>query len=170
VRLVKSLDEPVEVEFFVTRGLPTFDRFANALGALLREYERVSRGKFRLSVLDARRQDVRECAETFGLSPVTLGDEVGSVAARGYLGLAFRYRGEHAAIPEMNPQRRRGFEFWITNTIRELRDKADGRTRRIGVISGKQELSLSASLLVVAQSAPTVERIIEQAFPCYELE
>src|ERR1700744_3496528 len=67
-----------------------------------------------------------------------------------------------------------GLEFWITNKIREIRDKADNIKHRVGVIGGKDEFKLTDANLVPKQGkgggGPSMQGIIEQAFPFYKLE
>src|SRR5690606_27585946 len=64
-----------------------------------------------------------------------------------------------------------GLEFWITNKIRQVRDKADEITHRIGVITGKDEIKLSDNNLVPGgRQTPSMKSIIERAFPFYKIE
>ena len=90
------------------------------------------------------------------------------------MGLVFKYGSEKAVIPVLNPQQGDGLEFWITNKIREIRDKADDIKHRIGVITEKDELKLSDQNLVPEagsrQGSPSMQSIIEQAFPFYKVE
>ncbi|PIE06158.1 MAG: hypothetical protein CSA75_00990, partial [Sorangium cellulosum] len=70
------------------------------------------------------------------------------------------------------PERTEGLEFWITNKIREIRDKADDISHRIGVISGNDEIKLSEPNLVPGQGkgGPSIQSIIQQALPFYKFE
>jgi ABC-type uncharacterized transport system involved in gliding motility auxiliary subunit len=67
-----------------------------------------------------------------------------------------------------------GLEFWITNKIREIRDKSENIKHRVGVITGKDEFKLSDANLVAKQGkggqGPSMQGIIEQAFPFYKIE
>jgi len=58
--------------------------------------------------------------------------------------------------------------------MREIRDKADNIKHRIGVITNKDELKLSDTNLVPKQGrgggSPSLQSIMEQAFPFYKLE
>ncbi len=86
--------------------------------------------------------------------------------------MVFKYGSEKAVIPQLPYQNADGLEFWITNKIREIRDKADDIKHRIGVVTGKDELKLSDANLVPKQgqgsgAAPTLKGILEQAFPFY---
>jgi ABC-type uncharacterized transport system involved in gliding motility auxiliary subunit len=76
-------------------------------------------------------------------------------------------------IPGLNPQQSEGMEFWITNKIREIRDKADQVKHRIGVITEKDELKLSDQNLAPKQGrqgSPSIQQIMEQNFPFYKME
>jgi ABC-type uncharacterized transport system involved in gliding motility auxiliary subunit len=90
------------------------------------------------------------------------------------LGLVFKYGSEKSVIPQLFPNQTEGLEFWITNKIREIRDKADNLKYRIGVITGKDEFKLSDANLVPKQGrgggSPTLQSILEQAFPFYKIE
>ena len=101
------------------------------------------------------------------------GEDQASIA-QGYLGLVFKYGSEKSVIPQLFPNQTEGLEFWITNKIREIRDKADNLKYRIGVITGKDEFKLSDANLVPKQGrgggSPTLQSILEQAFPFYKIE
>jgi hypothetical protein len=170
VRLVESLNDRLSVEFFRTPGLPGFDRLSDELSSLLREYEGAGQGRLELSILDATAEDVKARAKMLGVTDNVFSQAGSAVAVRGCFGLAFRYQSERDVIPLLLPNRHRGLEYWITTVIRELRDKAEKRVRRIGVISGKHELALSAPLLVTGPDSLNVVSVVEQAFPFYDLE
>src|SRR5450432_2926848 len=88
------------------------------------------------------------------------------------MGLVLKYGSEKAVIPQL--MQADGLEFWITNKIREIRDKSENIKHRIGVITGKDELKLTDTNLVAKQGkgggSPSMQSIIEQAFPFYKLE
>ena len=89
--------------------------------------------------------------------------------------MLFKYGSEKTVIPALPYQNGGdGLEFWITNKIRELRDKADDIKHRIGVVTGKDEIKLTDANLVrkqgQGQGGPTLKGIIEQAFPFYKIE
>jgi len=108
--------------------------------------------------------------QPFGEANATA-DDTGQLTM-GYMGLVFKYGSEKIVWP-MNPGQRDGLEFWITNKIREIRDKNDEIKHRIAVITGKDELKLSDNNLVARQGrggAPSLKSIIDQAFPFYTVE
>jgi len=62
-------------------------------------------------------------------------------------------------------------EFWITNKIREIRDKADGVKHKIGILSGHDEIKLSdANLLPSNAGKASMQTIISQNFPFYTFQ
>ncbi|HEY6562574.1 MAG TPA: Gldg family protein [Polyangiaceae bacterium] len=179
-RLVKSLKTPIQVDAYVTKGLPQLDGFVRDLTDLLKEYERAGGGKFKFTIIEAKTDDLREQAKEAGLQEMAFGEssatgEDQASIAQGYNGLVFKYGSEKGVIPQLQPGQGEGLEFWITNKIREVRDKADDIKHRIGVITGKDELKLSDTNLVPKQGgrgggSPSIQAILEQAFPFYKLE
>jgi gliding motility-associatede transport system auxiliary component len=174
-RLLSTLKQPVELEAHVTRGLPALDAFVDDLDDLLMEYVRAGHGKFRYARVEVKTDEQRVAAKEAGLKEATFGEATGDNQAslkQGFMGLAFKYRGEKEVIPILSPKRTDGLEYWITNKIREVRDKADGISHRIGVISGKDELKLSEPNLIAktGKGGPAIQSIMQQACPYYKLE
>ncbi len=177
-RLVENLNSPIQVEAYVTKGLAQLDTFTRDLTDLLKEYERAGKGKFKFTLIEAKTDEQREQAKEAGLQEMAFGetsatgDDQASIA-QGYMGLVFKYGSEKGVIPQLAPNRAEGLEFWITNKIREVRDKAENVKHRVGVITGKDELKLSDQNLIPRQGrggAPSIQSILEQAFPFYKLE
>jgi len=179
-RLVKSLKTPIQVDAYVTKGLAQLDGFVRDLTDLLKEYERAGGGKFKFTIIEAKTDELREQAKEAGLQEMAFGEtsatgEDQASIAQGYQGLVFKYGSEKGVIPQLQPGHGEGLEFWITNKIREVRDKADDIKHRIGVITGKDELKLSDTNLVPKQGgrgggSPSIQTILEQAFPFYKIE
>lgn len=177
-RLVKSLKEPVQVDVYVKTGLAQLDAFVRDLTDLLKEYERNGGGKFKYTVIEPSTDEQREKAREEGLQEQPFGeasatgDSQASIT-QGFMGIVLKYGGEKAVIPALHPARNTGLEFFITNKIREIRDKNDGIKHRIGVITGKDELKLTDSNLVARQGqggSPNLQQIITSNFPFYTLE
>jgi ABC-type uncharacterized transport system involved in gliding motility auxiliary subunit len=178
-RLLGTLKTPIQVDAYVKTGLPQLDAFVRDLTDLLKEYERLGKGKFKFTIIEPNTDDLREQAKEAGLSEVQFGelsatsDDQAAIAA-GYLGLVFKYGSEKAVIPQLPYQQGdQGLEFWITNKIREIRDKADDIKYRIGVITGKDEIKFSDATLMPKQgqqSGPSLKGILDQYFPFYKLE
>jgi ABC-type uncharacterized transport system involved in gliding motility auxiliary subunit len=179
-RLVREgLKQDLQIDFYVTRGLAKYDAFIRDVTELLDEYERAGNGKVKYTVIEAKTEDQKAAAKEAGLQEATIGDtnEGGgesATIARGFLGMAFKYGSEKEAIPILAPEAALGLEFWITNKIREIRDRADEISQKIGVITGKDEIKLSESNLVASQpgrgNGPNMRGILEQALPFYKFE
>ena len=177
-RLVGSLKSPLHVDAYVTKGLPKLDAFVRDLTDLLKLYQQKGSGKFEYTIIEAKTEDQRQAAKEAGLKDVAFGEssETGedqASIAQGYMGLVFKYGSEKETIPIIQPDRADGLEFWISNKIREIRDKADNLHHKIGVISGKDEIKLSDTNLVPSQGqrgGPSIKGIIDQAFPFYKIE
>ncbi len=175
--LVQSLKGPLQVDAYVNTKLPKLKVFVQELTDLLKSYERAGGGKFKYTLIEPETDELRKEAEEAGLQPMAMGDpgEGGGdqiAIAQGYLGLVFKYGSEKEVIPQLSPQNSVGLEFWISNKIRELRDKADNIKHRIGVIVEKDELKLTDTNLLPRQGGgggPSFKSVLSQAFPFYEL-
>jgi len=176
-RLIGSLKQQIDVQVYVTRGLAKLDAFVNDLDDLLKEYERAGDGKFRYTLIEAKSDEQREAAKEAGLREAAFGEgsETGEDQAsikQGFMGIVFNYGSERDSIPILSPERTDGLEFWITNKIRELRDKADGQSHRIGVISGKDEIKLTDTNLIPGQGRgdPSMQTLVQHHWPFYKFE
>src|SRR5690606_16769768 len=121
--------------------------------------------------------EMREQAREAGLQEQPFGEASsqgdGASITQGFLGLVFKYGSEKGVIPALHPARGDGLEFFITNKIREIRDKNDDIKHRIGVVTGKEELMLTDDNLVPKQGqggGPNLQTIISQNFPFYSIE
>src|SRR5258706_5438243 len=178
-RLVGTLKSPIQVDAYVTKGLPKLDAFVRDLTDLLKLHQQRSGAKFQYTIIEAKWEEQRQAAKEAGLKGVAFGEsrETGedqASIAQGYMGLVFKYGSEKDVIPIIQPDRADGLEFWISNKIREIRDKADDIHHKIGVITGKDEIKLSDTNLVPSQggrgAGPSMKGIIDQAFPFYKIE
>lgn len=176
-RLLESMKSPIQIDAYVTRGLAQLDVFVRDLTDLLKEYERAGKGKFKFTLIEANTDELREQAKEAGLEPTAFGEasatgEDQASIASGFMGLVFKYGSEKEVIPRMAPGQNQGLEFWITNKIREIRDKGDKIEHKIGVVTNKDELSVSDTNLVPKQGrgGPSIQSIINQAFPFYKIE
>jgi ABC-type uncharacterized transport system involved in gliding motility auxiliary subunit len=178
-RLLATLKQPIQVDAYIKTGLPQLDAFVGDLTDLLKEYEAAGKGKFKFTLIDANTDELRSQAKEAGLQeqpfvdPSQTSEDQASVA-QGYMGLVFKYESEKTVIPFLSPASQDGLEFWITNKIREIRDKADDIKHRIGVITDKDELKLDDQNLVPKQGhqqgSPSMKAIMEQNFPFYKIE
>jgi ABC-type uncharacterized transport system involved in gliding motility auxiliary subunit len=175
-RLVEKLPSPIQVDAYVTKGMAQLDAYVRDLTDLLKEYERASKGNLKFTLIEPKSDEEREAAKEAGLQEMLLAqssettDDQASIA-QGYMGLVFKYKTEKGVIPQLDYTRSEGLEFWISNKIREVRDKADNIKRKIGVVTGKDEIKLTDPNLVPRQGrgqAPNIQNILDQAFPFYE--
>lgn len=177
-RLVRGLKETLHVDVYVKRGLPQLDAFVRDLTDLLREYERAGAGKFEYRVIEPDTDELRQKAKDAGIQEQPFGetsatgDDQASIT-QGFMGIVFNYGSEKGVIPALHPARGDGLEFFITNKIREIRDKNDKITHKVAVVTGKGELKLTDKNLVARQGqqgSPSLKDIIVQNFPFYEIE
>lgn len=177
-RLVKELSQELQVEVFVTRGLPKHDAFIQDITDMMSEYERAGAGKFTYTIIEAKTEEEIQRAKDAGLQEAAFGDvkKTGkdqALISKGYMGISLKYGSEKAAIPLLNPEQAQGLEFWISNKIREIRDKAENRKLKVGVLTGKDEIKLTDPNLIAAGrggQGPNIKQILEQNFPFYEFE
>jgi hypothetical protein len=177
-RLLSTLKQPIDIDVYVTRaGLAKLNAFVRDLEDLLKEYERAGGGKFRYKIIEAKSDEQKAAAKEAGLKEAAFGEgsETGedqASIAQGYMGMVLKYGSEKDTIPIMSPDRADGLEFWITNKIREVRDKADDLHHRIGIISGKDEIKISEANLIAGggKGGPSMKSIMEQNFPFYKFE
>jgi ABC-type uncharacterized transport system involved in gliding motility auxiliary subunit len=175
-RLIRGLKAPVQVDAYVTRGLAQMDAFIRDLTDLLKEYERAGGGKFKYTIIEPKTDELRAKAKEAGLEEMAFGESSATGGdqasiAQGYMGLVFKYGSEKGVIPQLNPSSGAGLEFWMTNKIREIRDKADSIKHKVGVVTGKDELKLSDQNLVPkqGQGGASIQTILQRAFPFYDL-
>jgi ABC-type uncharacterized transport system involved in gliding motility auxiliary subunit len=115
-RIVTKLDEPVTLEFFVSRSdvklRPYLESYSRRIETLLREYVAASGGKVKLVVTDPRPDTKEEQrAQRHGIAPMR--------AAQGsaYLGLTAAQADTVKALPMLDPSRERFLEFDLSKLI-----------------------------------------------------
>jgi hypothetical protein len=171
-RLLKSMKQQMVVDAYVTRGLPKLDAFVRDLRDLLQEYKNAGGGKFDYNLIEVKDDEKKKDeAEKAGLKPMLLSESENDEKAgitQGYMGLVFKYGVEKDVIPVLQPDNNVGLEFWITNKIRELRDKGDNIKHKVGILTGHDEMKLSEANLVPAQMGrPSMQEVISRNFPFY---
>jgi ABC-type uncharacterized transport system involved in gliding motility auxiliary subunit len=173
--LLKSMKQNMQVDAYVTKGLPKLDAFVRDLRDLLQEYKENSAGKFDYTIIEAKDEDQKKAAKDAGLVEQPFGEasdtEEKAAVTQGFMGLVFKYGSEKDAIKFMPPDNNNGMEFWITNKVREVRDKADGIKHKIGVLTGHDEIKLGDPNLVPTQMGKaTMQQIITSNFPFYSFQ
>ena len=115
-RIVTKLDDPVTLEFFVSRSdvklRPYLESYSRRIETLLREYVAASGGKVKLIVTDPRPDTKEEQrAQRHGIAPMR--------AAQGsaYLGLTAQQADTVKALPMLDPSRERFLEFDLSKLI-----------------------------------------------------
>jgi ABC-type uncharacterized transport system involved in gliding motility auxiliary subunit len=173
--LLRSMKQNMQADVYVTKGLPKLDAFVRDLRDLLQEYKTSSGGKFDYTVIEAKDEETKKTAKDAGLVEQPFGEasdtEEKAAVTQGFMGIVFKYGAEKDAIKFLPPDNGSGLEFWITNKIREVRDKGDNIKHKIGVLTGHDEIKLSEANLVPAQMGkPSMQQIITQNFPFYTLQ
>jgi ABC-type uncharacterized transport system involved in gliding motility auxiliary subunit len=174
--LIKSIKkDKMKVDAYVTKGLPKLDAFVRDLRDLLIEYQNNGGGKFEFRIIEPKEDKDKEAAKDAGCVQQPFGEareeEDKAAITQGYMCLVFNYGTERDAIKFLPPERTDGLEFWITNKIREVRDKGDGVKHKIGVVSGKDEIKLTESNLVPHNMGrPSMQQIITQNFSYYQFQ
>jgi hypothetical protein len=172
-KLLTSLHSQIVVEAYVTRGLPTLDKFVTHLQLLLAQYQASSNGHFRFSIIESRDDETKRRAKDAGLVEQPFGEASGAdpdraSIAQGYMGLVFKYGDQQDVIKSLPPERTDGLEFWINNKIRELRAKVEDRKYRIGLLTGHGEIAVGENNLVpLTMGKFSLQGIITQNFPFY---
>ncbi|MBI4700478.1 MAG: GldG family protein [Deltaproteobacteria bacterium] len=177
-RLVREgLKQDLTIELYVTRGLPKHDAFVRDLVDLMNEYQQAAHGKLKYVLIEPKTDEQRQAAKDAGLQEAAFGEgsETGDQATitRGYMGMVFKYGSEKDTIPILSPEQNQGLEFWVTNKIREIRDRGDDLEQKVGVISSKEGFKLSENSLVPPQGGrqgPSMQSILQQALPFYKFE
>jgi ABC-type uncharacterized transport system involved in gliding motility auxiliary subunit len=174
-RLLQSMKQSMKVEAYVTRGLPKLDAFTRDLRDLLQEYKTSSGGKFDYEMIEAKDEEQKKAAKDAGLVEQPFGEasatEEKAAVTQGFMGIVFKYGAEKDVIKFLPPERTDGLEFWITNKIREIRDKGDDIKHKIGVLTGHDEIKLSEANLVPSQMGkPSMQQIVSQNFPFYTFQ
>ncbi len=173
--LLRSMKQPLTVDAYVTKGLPKLDAFVRDLRDLLQEYKVAGGGKFDYAIIEPKDDETKKKAKDAGLIEQPFGeasdtDEKAAVA-QGFMGLVFKYGEQQDVIKFLPPDRTDGLEFWITNKIREIRDKGDDVHHKIGVLTGHDELKPSDNDLVPSQMGKySMQTIITQNFPFYTFQ
>ncbi len=173
--LLRSMKQQLQVDAYVTRGLPKLDAFVRDLRDLLQEYKNSSGGKFDYAIIEPKDDDTKKKAKDAGLLEQPFGeasdtDEKAAVT-QGFMGLVLKYGEQQDVIKFLPPDRTDGLEFWITNKIREVRDKGDDIHHKIGVLSGHDEIKPSdANLAPTNMGKFSMQQIITQNFPFYTFQ
>lgn len=188
-RLVcEGLKQDLTVEVYVTKGLAKTDLFIQDVSDLLREYEnaKYSRkdetgkevasptSKFKFTIIEPKTDEEKEAAKKEGLTEQLLGEgsETSDQAtvATGFMGFVIKYGSEKEVIPFWPPESTQGIEFFLTNKIREVRDRADKIDTKFGILVGHEEMKLSDNVVAPGSQPFNVKQIFDEYFPFYKFE
>ncbi len=170
--LLRSMKQQLTIDAYVSKGLPKLDAFVRELRDLLQEYKNAGAGKFDYTLVEPKDEETRKKAKDAGLIEQPFGeasdtDEKAAVT-QGFMGLVFKYGEQQDVIKFLPPDRTDGLEFWITNKVREIRDKGDDIHHKIGVLTGHDELKPSDNNLTPSNAGKfSMQSIITQNFPFY---
>jgi ABC-type uncharacterized transport system involved in gliding motility auxiliary subunit len=173
--LLRSMKQQLSVDAYVTKGLPKLDAFVRDLRDLLQEYQNAGGGKFDYTIVVPKDEDTRKKAKDAGLIEQPFGeasdtDEKAAVT-QGFMGLVFRYGEQQDVIKFIPPDRTDGLEFWISNKIREIRDKGDDIHHKLGVLTGHDEIKTTEDNLTPHNMGKyAIQGIITQNFPFYSFQ
>src|SRR5579864_2592819 len=173
--LLRSMKQQLAVDAYVTKGLPKLDAFVRDLRDLLQEYKNAGAGKFDYEIIVPKDEDTRKKAKDAGLVEQPFGeasetDEKAAVT-QGFMGLVFKYGEQQDVIKFLPPERTDGLEFWITNKIREIRDKGDDIHHKLGVLTGHDEIKTTEDNLAPSNMGKvSMQGIITQNFPFYTFQ
>jgi ABC-type uncharacterized transport system involved in gliding motility auxiliary subunit len=171
--LLRSMKQQLAVDAYVTKGLPKLDSFVRDLRDLLQEYKNAGGDKFQYTIIDSKDEESKKKAKDAGLLEQPFGEassteEEKAAVTQGYMGLVFRYGEQQDVIKFLPPDRTDGLEFWVTNKIREIRDKGDDIHHKIGILTGHDEIKPNDNNLVPSNMGKfSMQGIITQNFPFY---
>jgi ABC-type uncharacterized transport system involved in gliding motility auxiliary subunit len=173
--LLASMKQPLEIDAYVTKGLPKLDAFVRDLRDLLQEYKNAGHGQFEYVLIEAKDEDTKKKAKDAGLVEQPFGEASDTddkeAVTQGFMGLVLKYGEQQDVIKFLPPDRTDGLEFWITNKIREIRDKGDDIHHKIGVLTGHDEIKTSDNNLAPSNMGKiSMQGIITQNFPFYTFQ
>ncbi len=185
-RLVTTgLKQDLTIDVYATKGLAKNDTFIQDLTDLLKEYEGATyndpadkkdyTSHVKFSIIDPKTDEQKEEAKKAGLEEKVFGEgsETGkdqATFAKGYMGMVFKYGSEQDNIPYWPPEETQGLEFFVTNKIREIRDRAEKSELKIGFVTGKDELKITDNVVAPGSQNYNLRGIFEKYLPFYKFE
>lgn len=131
--VLKSLDGPVTLKFFFSKGGPEvpvpLKNFARQVEDLLKEYELASGGKVLVETYDPEPDsDAEEWAQRYGLA----GEQLGILNFALYMGLVAVKADIHSVLPFLDPRNEEMLEYNITRMIARV---ANPKKPVVGILS-----------------------------------
>lgn len=174
--ILAQLKDRMEIRLYVSADIKKVAEETKKIAVVLEQMKASSQGKLDYLIIDVSEhapgaEEKRREASERGLQMTAIDDSSSGMygGRTGYFGMVFSYRAERDRIPILTSAD--GIEFWIDNKIREVMARADNVKKRIGIVTGHHEVSISEPYLVPAGSgSPTIRAVITQYFPYYTLE
>lgn len=192
----EGLQSDLQVDVYVTRGMAKTDIFIQDLTDLLIEYEQAEYdkvtgtvgdktcteaspcksppSKFKFSIIEPKTEEEKKAAKDEGLTEQLLGEDSETqdqtTVAVGYMGFVIKYGSEKEVIPSWPPDSTNGVEFFLSNKIREVRDRADKIERKFGLVTGKDELKISDNVIAPGNQPFNLKQVFQEYFPFYQFE
>lgn len=181
----EGLSKDLTVDFYVTRGLGKTDLFIEDVTNLFNEYQNARYkktdgtpsppSKFKFNIIEPKSEEEKKKAVEEGLKEQTMREKSETAdnqqtVGSGFLGFVIKYGAEKEVIPFWPPESTQGVEFFISNKIREVRDRAEGRKSRYGIITGKDEIKITESLVPSGAQPMGLKNVFDEYFPYYEFE
>lgn len=143
-QLVRGVGEPVEIEFFVSRGetklSPFLEAYARRAEGLLRAYVEASEGRVRLITTDPQPDTEAESrAQRHGLGAAR------AATGSAYLGVTARQADTLRALPFLDPRRERFLEHDLSQLIASVTRLTKPRLTLIATLPINNELPAAPS-------------------------
>ncbi|HLM73350.1 MAG TPA: GldG family protein, partial [Polyangiaceae bacterium] len=173
--LVSRLRSPLRVTAYVTTGTPRFDAFVRELTAWLDAFASRSPGTLVVTVIHVDTDAERAEAKAAGLLESAFNDGDGEEPAagpKGYMGLTFEYGGQKDAVGLLSPDKAYELDFWLLLRLGDLHARAHGLFKKIGLVTGKEELKLTDPDLIPSSGNrpdPSMMKILKEALPIYKI-
>jgi hypothetical protein len=173
-KLFDGMRDEMTIDAFLSRGAPQLDAKGDAIAAVLGKLRAASRGKLKVRIVTPNDPIDRQTALAAGLLETTFGespDGNSAVLTRGFLGIVLTSGLERDSIAQVGSASNDAIGYWIANKVRELRDRAEGRKHRIGLLTGHGEIRIDAPDLVPANvTTTTLASIVTQHYPMFAFD
>ncbi|MDH7476078.1 MAG: GldG family protein [Microgenomates group bacterium] len=156
-KILKKLDQPVQIKFFVSSDLPTrFLPLKTETNELLNEYKKEGRGKISISIIDPKKDNkAQEEAQQAGIPEVRFSqlEKDKYAVANAYFGIAINYKDKKEILPQVTDVE--NLEYNLTAAIYKLSRK---ETPKIGILGQSQVFDINNDPLY------TLKKVLSQQF------
>ncbi len=157
IKILRELPDNVIIKGYITSKLPfPYITRAQYVNDLLAEYQLKSGGKIKYEHIDPVTREQMMDAQRSGVVPLQFTEvKQGEMGMKqGFLGIVFLYEDKSEVIPVIEDFA--NLEYDITSRIKKLTEK---ESKRIGVVTGHDEISLSEDLLSMINKQYITENI-----------